>query len=166
MTLPRGFPLGEGGIARPSLGVRAPLDRAPGIAGRSRGTGEDIMGTELGSCAKGEGASGVGAFISSTEVSLGFVTVLCIVIKRRAQGGSPAEIWAMHWIEVQRGWCFVVGNDSDAREDPCVAGTKSEGQDLRCKAKRGFLCPSLLGWREKAIKESAARKKEAGQGGG
>lgn len=78
MTLPRGFPLGEGGIARPSLGVRAPPERAPGIAGRSRGTGEDIMGTELGNCAKGRGASGAGAFISSAEVSSGFVTVLGI----------------------------------------------------------------------------------------
>lgn len=30
-------------MARPSLGVRAP-PRAPGMAGRRRGTGEDIWG--------------------------------------------------------------------------------------------------------------------------
>lgn len=40
-----GFALGEGGIARPSLGVLAPpLGRLPGIGGRNSGAGEDILG--------------------------------------------------------------------------------------------------------------------------
>lgn len=46
MLLPAtGFWLGEGGIASPSRGVRAPpLFRiAPGIGGRRRGTGDDIV---------------------------------------------------------------------------------------------------------------------------
>ena len=37
--------LGDGGIARPSLGVLAPLFcRLPGMGGRSKGAGEDIFG--------------------------------------------------------------------------------------------------------------------------
>lgn len=41
---------GEGGIARPSLGVRVPLFcLLPGIGGRSRGAGEDILRGLLGS---------------------------------------------------------------------------------------------------------------------
>jgi hypothetical protein len=40
--------LGEGGIARPNLGVLAPLFcRLPGIGGRSNGAGEDILGCGL-----------------------------------------------------------------------------------------------------------------------
>jgi hypothetical protein len=35
-------------MARPSLGVRAPPGRLPGIAGRRRGAGEAIVGTLLG----------------------------------------------------------------------------------------------------------------------
>lgn len=39
-----GFAEGEGGIARPSLGVRPALFcRLPGIGGRRRGAGEDIL---------------------------------------------------------------------------------------------------------------------------
>lgn len=40
-----GFWLGEGGMASPSRGVRAPevFRFAPGIGGRRRGTGDDIM---------------------------------------------------------------------------------------------------------------------------
>ena len=39
-----GFPLALGGIASPSRGVRFPLLlRLPGIGGRSRGAGEDIV---------------------------------------------------------------------------------------------------------------------------
>lgn len=42
---------GEGGMARPRRGVRAPpLEREPGIGGRRRGAGEDILG---GCCGKG-----------------------------------------------------------------------------------------------------------------
>ena len=42
---PAGLALGDGGIARPSLGVLAPLFcRLPGIGGRSKGAGEDIFG--------------------------------------------------------------------------------------------------------------------------
>lgn len=31
-------------MARPNLGVRAPVFRLPGIGGRSKGAGEDILG--------------------------------------------------------------------------------------------------------------------------
>lgn len=44
---PTALTFGEGGIARPSLGVRAP-PRAPGMAGRRRGTGDAIWGAGLG----------------------------------------------------------------------------------------------------------------------
>lgn len=47
---PTGFTFGEGGIASPRRGVRAPPPRAPGMAGRSNGAGEDIKGTGLGAC--------------------------------------------------------------------------------------------------------------------
>lgn len=44
---PTGLTLGDGGIARPSRGVRVPLlERAPGMAGRRRGAGDDMMGME------------------------------------------------------------------------------------------------------------------------
>jgi hypothetical protein len=43
-----GLTAGDGGMARPSLGVRVPLaERAPGMAGRRRGTGEDMIGIGL-----------------------------------------------------------------------------------------------------------------------
>jgi hypothetical protein len=42
--LPSGLTLGEGGIARPRRG--GPRCRWPGRAGRRRGAGEDIVGTE------------------------------------------------------------------------------------------------------------------------
>ena len=51
---PAGLAFGEGGMARPSLGVFAPLCRLPGIGGRSKGAGEDILG-----CIYGCGVSGV-----------------------------------------------------------------------------------------------------------
>jgi len=58
---PTGFAFGEGGIARPSLGVRAaPPDLPPGMAGRSRGTGEFNMGTEPGVDMAVEGKLGGG----------------------------------------------------------------------------------------------------------
>lgn len=39
-----GLTLGEGGIASPNLGVRLPLDcLPPGIGGRSKGAGEDML---------------------------------------------------------------------------------------------------------------------------
>lgn len=39
---PTGFTFGDGGIAMPRRGVRVPdEDRAPGIAGRRRGAGEE-----------------------------------------------------------------------------------------------------------------------------
>lgn len=53
-----GLALGEGGMARPNLGVLAPLfPRLPGIGGRSNGTfgeldmgaGDDILGCGKGS---------------------------------------------------------------------------------------------------------------------
>lgn len=45
-----GFAFGEGGIARPNLGVLAPPAlRPPGIGGRSKGAGDDILGREAGS---------------------------------------------------------------------------------------------------------------------
>ncbi len=41
-----GLAFGDGGMARPNLGVRAPpFDRLPGMGGRSNGAGEDIIGT-------------------------------------------------------------------------------------------------------------------------
>ena len=43
---PTGLTFGDGGMARPNLGVRPPLGRAPARAGR-RGAGVDIMGTGL-----------------------------------------------------------------------------------------------------------------------
>jgi hypothetical protein len=47
---PKGFTLGEGGIARPSLGVLAPpFCRLPGIGGRSKGAGDDILDWLIGS---------------------------------------------------------------------------------------------------------------------
>jgi len=39
-----GLTFGEGGMARPNLGVRAPVFRLPGIGGRNKGAGEDIFG--------------------------------------------------------------------------------------------------------------------------
>lgn len=50
--LPRGLTLGEGGMARPRRG--GPRGRWPGRAGRRRGAGEDMVGTES------AGAVGVG----------------------------------------------------------------------------------------------------------
>ena len=45
-----GLTLGEGGMARPNLGVLAPLFcRPPGIGGRSKGAGDDIFGAGFGS---------------------------------------------------------------------------------------------------------------------
>lgn len=44
-----GLTFGEGGMARPNLGVLAPLFRLPGIGGRSKGAGDDILGAEFGS---------------------------------------------------------------------------------------------------------------------
>lgn len=51
--------MGDGGMARPSLGVRAPPGREPGIAGRRRGAGEDIMGTLFGVEGGTEAGAGV-----------------------------------------------------------------------------------------------------------
>jgi hypothetical protein len=48
---PTALTLGDGGIARPNLGVRAP-PRPPPRAGRSKGAGEDIIGTEVGGVAR------------------------------------------------------------------------------------------------------------------
>jgi len=43
-----GFAFGEGGMASPNLGVLAPpFDRLPGIGGRSKGAGEDMLGSWL-----------------------------------------------------------------------------------------------------------------------
>ena len=53
---PTGLTVGDGGMARPSLGVRPPLGRVPARAGRSRGAGADIMGTGLLVLAGGGGA--------------------------------------------------------------------------------------------------------------
>jgi hypothetical protein len=45
-----GLTLGEGGMARPNLGVLVPLFcRLPGMGGRSKGAGEDILGCWFGS---------------------------------------------------------------------------------------------------------------------
>ena len=38
-----GFWLGDGGIASPRRGVRVPLRFAPGIGGRRRGAGDDMV---------------------------------------------------------------------------------------------------------------------------
>lgn len=51
---PTALTLGDGGIARPNLGVRAP-PRPPPRAGRSNGAGEDIIGTEVGGVARDGG---------------------------------------------------------------------------------------------------------------
>lgn len=40
----KGLTLGDGGMASPSLGVRAPPPRFPGMGGRSNGAGEDMFG--------------------------------------------------------------------------------------------------------------------------
>ena len=58
MLDPTGFTLGEGGMARPSRGVRAPLDRVPGMAGRRSGTGLAMTGMGLGDvpCAAADGS--------------------------------------------------------------------------------------------------------------
>lgn len=45
---PTGLTFGEGGIASPRRGVRAPPPLAPGMAGRRRGAGAFIMGTGFG----------------------------------------------------------------------------------------------------------------------
>lgn len=68
---PTGFTLGDGGIASPSLGVLAPLDLAPPIAGLRRGAGAFIMGIGLGFAGVtvggvGSSREGVGAFMMST----------------------------------------------------------------------------------------------------
>jgi hypothetical protein len=50
MALFMGLTFGDGGMARPSLGVRVPvplLCRPPGNGGRSKGAGEDMFGREL-----------------------------------------------------------------------------------------------------------------------
>lgn len=52
---PTGFTLGEGGMASPRRGPAPPL-RAPGMAGRRRGTGE---GPEEGGTVTGVGAAAV-----------------------------------------------------------------------------------------------------------
>lgn len=44
--LPRGLALGDGGIASPRRGARPP-GLEPGMAGRRRGTGDDIVGAGL-----------------------------------------------------------------------------------------------------------------------
>ncbi len=42
---PAGFAFGDGGMARPNLGVLVPpFARLPGIGGRSNGAGEDMLG--------------------------------------------------------------------------------------------------------------------------
>lgn len=59
---PTGLTFGEGGMASPSLGARAPPGLAPGIAGRSRGAGaedEDMLGIGL-----ADGLEALGAFIA------------------------------------------------------------------------------------------------------
>lgn len=55
MPLTTGRAWGEGGMERPSRGVRLPLcERAPGMGGRSSGAGEDMAGGfEAGSRASG-----------------------------------------------------------------------------------------------------------------
>lgn len=45
--LPTALTLGDGGMARPSLGVLPPALLEPGMGGRSMGAGEGIWGTEL-----------------------------------------------------------------------------------------------------------------------
>lgn len=46
--LPTGLTFGDGGIASPSLGGARPPGRLPGMAGRRRGAGEFMMGTDMG----------------------------------------------------------------------------------------------------------------------
>lgn len=46
VRLPTGLAFGDGGMARPSLGAARP--RLPGMAGRRRGAGEFIIGTDIG----------------------------------------------------------------------------------------------------------------------
>lgn len=47
MALFRGLTFGDGGMARPSRGVRVPLlCRPPGIGGRSKGAGDDMLSGE------------------------------------------------------------------------------------------------------------------------
>lgn len=46
VRLPTGLAFGDGGMARPNLGAARP--RLPGMAGRRRGAGEFIIGTDIG----------------------------------------------------------------------------------------------------------------------
>ena len=58
-----GLAFGEGGMASPNLGVLMPLFcRLPGIGGRSKGAGEDILGS-------GNGSRVVEGFVASAWIS-------------------------------------------------------------------------------------------------
>lgn len=70
---PTALTLGDGGMANPSLGVRAPLALPPARAGLRRGAGEDIRGIGLADCIdSGVGISneGVEAFIARKQSAL------------------------------------------------------------------------------------------------
>ncbi len=64
-----GFTFGDGGMANPSLGVRAPPGREPGIAGRRSGAGEFIIGTLLGVKMGADAWAGVDVLEGWREVS-------------------------------------------------------------------------------------------------
>ncbi len=75
---PTGFTLGDGGIASPNLGVRAPPGLPPPRAGRSKGAGEDMVGMGFGDCCEATtGASGevlLEGFMAKKRVSFYYVT--------------------------------------------------------------------------------------------
>jgi hypothetical protein len=66
---PTALTLGDGGIARPNLGVRAP-PRPPPRAGRSKGAGEDIIGTDVGGVAREGGVETADDELCECEASL------------------------------------------------------------------------------------------------
>lgn len=89
---PTGFTLGDGGMARPSLGVRGPLLRPPPMAGRRRGAGVFIMGTGFG--------DDIGAI-----ASWGFIC-LCQDVSAIGVIGGESKPW----------WSFAVGKSGNRYE--------------------------------------------------
>jgi hypothetical protein len=80
---PTALALGEGGMAKPSLGVRAPALRPPASAGRSMGAGDASCGRALGVCND--------AGVLEEEGGCGMVRVIC---HETSENTFRRTIWA------------------------------------------------------------------------